>query len=119
MDKYLSKYGECEITVDGEEAVDAWFVSTDVTIVPKRAANGTIDMGGLLELTDKAPATSGARLDLTSEKALSVMPGVTTITDGTITIPETGDNSNMMFFAFLALMSVAALCVAGKKVKRA
>ena len=103
----------------GEEAVDAWFVSTDVTIVPKRAANGTIDMGGLLELTDKAPATSGARLDITSEKALSVMPGVTTITDGTITIPETGDNSNMMFFAFLALMSVAALCVAGKKVKRA
>lgn len=29
MDKFLSKYGECEITVDGEEAVDAFMMALE------------------------------------------------------------------------------------------
>lgn len=29
MDKYLSKYGECDVTVDGEEAVDAFMMALD------------------------------------------------------------------------------------------
>lgn len=29
MDKYLSKYGDCDITVDGEEAVDAFMMALD------------------------------------------------------------------------------------------
>lgn len=29
MDKYLSKYGDCEITVDGEEAVDAFMMALE------------------------------------------------------------------------------------------
>ena len=29
MDKYLSKYGECDITVDGEEAVDAFMMALE------------------------------------------------------------------------------------------
>lgn len=29
MDKYLSQYGECDITVDGEEAVDAFMMALD------------------------------------------------------------------------------------------
>lgn len=29
MDKYLSQYGDCDITVDGEEAVDAFMMALD------------------------------------------------------------------------------------------
>lgn len=29
MDKYLSKYGECDVTVDGEEAVDAFMMALE------------------------------------------------------------------------------------------
>lgn len=29
MDKYLSRYGDCDITVDGKEAVDAFIMALD------------------------------------------------------------------------------------------
>lgn len=29
MDKFLSKYGECDVTVDGEEAVDAFMMALE------------------------------------------------------------------------------------------
>ena len=29
MDNYLSKYGECDVTVDGEEAVDAFMMALE------------------------------------------------------------------------------------------
>lgn len=29
MDNYLSQYGECDVTVDGEEAVDAFMMALD------------------------------------------------------------------------------------------
>lgn len=29
MDRYLSKYGECDVTVDGEEAVDAFMMALE------------------------------------------------------------------------------------------
>lgn len=29
MDKYLSQYGECDVTVDGEEAVDAFLMALE------------------------------------------------------------------------------------------
>lgn len=29
MDKYLSRYGECDVTVDGEEAVDAFMMAME------------------------------------------------------------------------------------------
>lgn len=29
MDKYLSQYGDCEVTVDGEEAVDAFMMALE------------------------------------------------------------------------------------------
>lgn len=45
------------------EITDDWFVSLDFdSIRPTIAADGSIDMGGLLELTDLAPADTGARL---------------------------------------------------------
>ena len=45
---------------------DDWFVSLDTSKVPTRNADGTINMNGLLELTDKAPADAGARMTGTS-----------------------------------------------------
>jgi len=41
---------------------DDWFVSLDTDIRPTIAEDGSIDMGGLLELTDAAPSDAGARL---------------------------------------------------------
>ena len=53
--------------------------------------NGTIAMGGLLELKDTAPADTGARLDITSEAAISVKPEKTTIVSPDTENPETPD----------------------------
>lgn len=58
----------------GVVVTDDWFKSVDITKAPTRNANGTINMDGLLELTDKAPANTGARLDTTSDKAISTKP---------------------------------------------
>ena len=58
----------------GVVVTDDWFKSVDITKVPTRNENGTINMGGLLELTDKAPSNTGARLDTTSDKAISTKP---------------------------------------------
>lgn len=41
------------------------FASTDINIVPTRNADGSINMNGLLELNEKAPAGIGARLEAT------------------------------------------------------
>lgn len=46
----------------GDVADDSWFVSLDTSIVPTRNSDGTINMRGLLELTDAAPANVGARI---------------------------------------------------------
>ncbi len=54
----------------GEKAELSWFKSTDTAAAINggitRDANGSINMNGYLELTDKAPATTGARLGNTS-----------------------------------------------------
>ncbi len=51
-----------------------WFESTDLSIVPTRNADGTINMHSLLVVTDACPSDTGARLDLTSDAAISVNP---------------------------------------------
>lgn len=58
----------------GEEGQTSWFESVDMTVLPTRNENGTINMHGLLTLNNSAPADSGARLDLTSDQAISTMP---------------------------------------------
>lgn len=70
---YISN-GTASYNTEGVEAVNSWFKNTDVSLVPTRNADGTINMHELLELLDTAPADTGARLDLTSEKAISVNP---------------------------------------------
>lgn len=58
----------------GEEGQTSWFESVDTTVLPTRNEDGTIDMHGLLTLNNTAPADSGARLEVSGEKAISVMP---------------------------------------------
>ena len=61
----------------GEEGQASWFESVDITVLPTRNEDGTIDMHGLLTLNNSAPADSGARLDVTSNEAKSAMPVLT------------------------------------------
>jgi len=65
---------------DGRPATvtDAWFVSTDTTTAPTIAADGSVDLHGLYELTGVAPADSGARLTGNdSPTTIEVLPPVT------------------------------------------
>lgn len=50
------------VTVGGEAVTDDWFVSVDLDIKPRIAADGSIDMRGLLELVEDAPLQTGAFL---------------------------------------------------------
>ena len=59
----------------GQKATDEWFESVDTTIRPSRNANGTIDMHNLLVIKSGVLSDNvGARLDITSEEAISVKP---------------------------------------------
>ena len=49
----------------GEKASADWFVSLDTSVVPTRNVDGTINMHGLLQLTDKAPVFDGSNLQFT------------------------------------------------------
>ncbi len=56
-----------------------WFVSTDMANAKiTRDADGSINLNGFLELTDKAPANAGARLVKTSSKVVEAMPSIET-----------------------------------------
>ena len=59
----------------GQKAIDEWFESVDTTIRPSRNADGTIDMHNLLVIKSGVLSDNvGARLDTTSEEAISVKP---------------------------------------------
>ena len=61
----------------GQKATDEWFESVDTTIRPSRNADGTIDMHTLLVIKSGVLSDNvGARLDTTSEEAISVKPQV-------------------------------------------
>lgn len=47
---------------DGRDVEDDWFKSLDTSIRPTIAEDGSIDMHSLLELTDKVPTDTGARI---------------------------------------------------------
>ncbi len=69
--------GDTSWNSQGVQAVDDWFVNVDMSVAPARNEDGTINMHGLLELTQEAPADTGARLDVTSDAAKSVKPEAT------------------------------------------
>ncbi|MBD8057599.1 fibronectin type III domain-containing protein [Cellulomonas sp. JH27-2] len=65
---------------DGRPATvsDAWFVSTDTGVAPTIAADGSVDLHGLFELTDVAPGDTGARLTGDGTRTtIEVLPPVT------------------------------------------
>ncbi|WP_435736391.1 carbohydrate-binding protein [Cellulosimicrobium sp. PMB13] len=71
----------------GASTVDAsWFVSLDVDgIRPQIAADGSVDLSGLLELTDAAPSDAGARFTPVEEPTvIELLPEVSA--------PEPGPN---------------------------
>ncbi|SEV92964.1 hypothetical protein [[Clostridium] fimetarium] len=84
--------GKTSYNNQGVEALTTWFENTNVTVLPARNVNGTINMHGLLTLNATAPANSGARLDITSAAAISVQPSLTAIV-GTQVIVENADYS--------------------------
>ncbi|MWC00156.1 right-handed parallel beta-helix repeat-containing protein [Agromyces seonyuensis] len=63
----------------GSSAIDAgWFVSLDRSVAPEIAADGSVDLHGLYELTDAAPAGTGARLvGIAEPTVIEVLPEVT------------------------------------------
>lgn len=81
---YISNKAGDAYNTEGVAADSKWFKSVDVSKVPTRNTDGTINMDGLLELLETAPADSGARLDVTSDKAKSVKPAVGTPIEPTV-----------------------------------
>ena len=67
----------------GEVADDTWFVSLDTSKVPTRNGDGTVNMNGLLELTDKAPANVGARVKSASSSGIVDRPSTPDTTPDT------------------------------------
>lgn len=81
----------------GVNATDDWFKSVDVSIVPTRNADGTINMQGLLEPTSACAADAGARLDTTSDEAKSTVPALPTVEpdDSDDSTVQPDDNTNV------------------------
>ncbi|MBP3542702.1 MAG: right-handed parallel beta-helix repeat-containing protein [Lachnospiraceae bacterium] len=55
--------GSESANASGAKADESWFESVDVAIAPTRNADGSVNMNGLLQLTDAAAADTGARLE--------------------------------------------------------
>ncbi len=73
----------------GETVDDTWFVSLDTSIVPTRNTDGTINMNGLLVLTDKAPSGVGARINGTASSVIKKNDSVYFPTDSNEEVEET------------------------------
>ena len=76
-----------------------WFESIDIAnanSIITRKANGSINMNGLLVLTDKAPANAGARIYDTPSKVIGIPESV-----------PTGDTTNSIPFAVMVVLSAA------------
>lgn len=72
----------------GSTVTDEWFVSTNTSNGPTRNADGTINMNGLLVLTDKAPAGVGARISGTPSAVIEKKESVYYPTDPNEEIEE-------------------------------
>ena len=57
---YWDETGAKSVNTSGAAVDETWFVSLDTNKVPSRNADGTINMNGLLVLTDAAPEGVGA-----------------------------------------------------------
>ncbi|RPF27069.1 fibronectin type III domain-containing protein [Georgenia muralis] len=80
---YLTVAGDfvrdASVNSEGDLVSDDWFGSLDTDLVPEIAADGSIEMHGLLELSDQAPAETGARLGANPEPTvITLLPPVGT-----------------------------------------
>ena len=82
--------GTKSVNISGEEATEDWFVSVDTTILPTRNEDGSINMHGLLELTDAAPSNAGGRL----EAVVSTYPEVPAAIKDKIIIDDNNNNND-------------------------
>lgn len=57
---------------ENKEVSSDWFVNLDTTTEITRNEDGTINMNGLLELTDKAPQDAGARMTGTPSRVIEI-----------------------------------------------
>ncbi|MFV2145420.1 hypothetical protein [Isoptericola sp. G70] len=75
------------------EVGEDWFVTTDsAATVPQIAADGSIEMNGLYELTDVAPSDTGARLVANpGPTEIELLPEVTTPLENTVAPSIVGD----------------------------
>lgn len=113
---YFWNNGSSQNTL-GETVTEDWFVSLDTSIKPDRDADGTIQMHGLLELTEAAPASSGARLTghgtpsgtvpIPDYPSLSDQPGADT--------GETGSAVPALWLGMLLAFSGAAVVYSSRR----
>ena len=75
---------------EGKAASTDWFENTDITVLPSRNADGTIDMHGLLVLNGQAPSDTGARIDSTTKNAVSVPQITQSAADDDVEVINTG-----------------------------
>lgn len=98
----------------GAEATADWFESLDTSVVPTRNADGTINMKGLLKVTDKAPEVMrNAGLTVSTPSEATVIPPSISAED-----IKTGDTTPIALYVILAIASMAVLAGAafvGKK----
>ncbi len=104
----------------GNNADINWFENTDITVAPTRNANGTIDMHGLLVLTGDAPQNTGARLDITTQNAVSNKPaysGMVQDSQTSVTVNDDVkvDNGTIPVWVMIVVV-VAAILVIGAAV---
>lgn len=111
----------------GSTPNEDWFSSLKTGKNPTRNEDGTLDMKGVLELTDKAPAAMGARLN----NAEYAMDKILAQFEVTRDIPQAGDltkaktsgsSSSVLYMVLLAVFAVVVVVAAvmlNKKNKKA
>ena len=101
--------GASAANVSGTKAEEGWFESLDVTIVPTRNADGSINMNGLLKLTAAAPADAGARLEAVVSECPQI-PAAITAGSGNVTAKTQWSVSTILLILG-GILIVAAVAV--------
>ncbi len=115
--------GSSSYNSEGEMAEESWFANVDITVLPTRNEDGTIDMHGLLTPNANCPRRTGARIyGAETEGAASVQPSITTqaeitplsgVAESTTSNAEnntTGSNLPLLLGGIGAVL-IAILCV--------
>ncbi|MGN0678445.1 MAG: right-handed parallel beta-helix repeat-containing protein, partial [Oscillospiraceae bacterium] len=104
-----AKYENATNHFNGNGVTDAWFKSLTFKGSVARKANGTIDMQGYLELTDKAAKDAGARMTGTESGNVTITP------DEKLPNPPTGNAALPITAAALAIAGAAVFVISRKR----